>query len=130
MRMLFKKLFEDQNTTGQEPSHVTIAGKTAECIDFQVLSKPVALHYPLSRLLAGLSLYMRKFDLTFESNEFDIMERPSAIQMMEPSLRTTVFIGQIQAGLWRRNGHSLNEQAMAYNDPRYDLSYMSHPERS
>ncbi len=119
MRMLFKKLFEDMSANGQESSNVTILDSTAECIDYKILAKPVALHHPLTRLLAGLSLHLNKFDLTFEANEFDIMERPSSIQMMEPSLRTTVFIGQIQAGLWRRNGHSLNEQAMAYNDPRW-----------
>ena len=62
---------------------------------------------------------MDKFELTFDSNELDIMERPTSIQMMEPSLRTTVFVAQIQAGLWRRNGHSLNDQINAYHDPRF-----------
>ena len=62
---------------------------------------------------------MDKFELDFDSNELDIMERPRPIQMMEPSLRTTVFVAQIQAGLWRRNGHSLIDQVNAYHDPRF-----------
>ena len=84
---------------------------------------------------------MNKFELDFDANELDIVEKPSPIQMMEPSLRTTgsffrefftwnreflreiflifvVFVAQIQAGMWRRNGHSLIEQAMAYHDSR------------
>ena len=68
---------------------------------------------------SALSLHIDKFELTFDSNELDIMERPTPIQMMEPSLRTTVFVAQIQAGLWRRNGHSLIDQINAYHDPRF-----------
>ena len=96
-----------------------ISGQLAKCIDYQVSSKPVALHHPLTRLLAGLSLYMTKFDLTFDANELDIMEKPPPEQMMEPSLRTTVFVAQVQAGMWRRNGHSLQDQVTAYHDPRW-----------
>ena len=66
---------------------------------------------------------MDKFELDFDSNELDIMERPRPIQMMEPSLRTTVFVAQIQAGLWRRNGHSLLDQIHAYHDPRFRWAY-------
>ena len=88
-------------------------------MDYEVQSKPVALHHPLTRLLAGMGIFMNEFDLTFDSNELDIMEKPSPIQMMEPSLRTTVFVAQIQAGMWRRNGHSLIEQSQAYHDSRW-----------
>ena len=62
---------------------------------------------------------MSKFDLTFDANELDIMEKPPPEQMMEPSLRTTVFVAQVQAGMWRRNGHSLQDQVTAYHDPRW-----------
>jgi E3 ubiquitin-protein ligase UBR2 len=113
VRMIFKKLFEDQNRTGIDFVDSSIDDNMAQCLDYQVSSKPVAMHHPLTRLLAGLSIYMTKFELSFDSNEFDIMEKPSAIQMMEPSLRTTVFVAQIQAGMWRRNGHSLVEQVMS-----------------
>ena len=118
LRMLFKKLFDDQNKTGEEYVTHAIGEQSANCLDYQVSSKPVALHHPLSRLLAGLSLYMKKFDLTLDANELDIMERPTPEQMMEPSLRTTVFVAQVQAGMWRRNGHSLMDQVKI--EPRFE----------
>ena len=59
-----------------------------------------------------MGISMSEFELNFAANELDIMEKPSIIQMMEPSLRTSVFVAQIQAGMWRRNGHSLIEQGM------------------
>ena len=116
IRMLFKKLFEDQKVTGQEFISQEVGSTKSTCIDYQVSSKPVALHQPLSRLLAGLCLHMDNFELDFEANELDIMERPTPIQMMEPCLRTTVFVAQIQAGLWRRNGHSLQDQITGQSD--------------
>ena len=54
IRMLFKKLFEDQNSTGQEECSQNIGEKATTCIEYQVSSKPVALHHPLTRLLAGI----------------------------------------------------------------------------
>ena len=54
IRMLFKKLFEDQKSTGQEFVTQKIGEKAATCIEYQVSSKPVALHHPLTRLLSGM----------------------------------------------------------------------------
>lgn len=119
MRMLFKKLFEDQKNTGEEFVTRMIGDVSATCIDYQVSSKPVALHQPLTRLLSALSLYMDNFELSFDANELDIMERPTAVQMMEPSLRTVVFVSQVQAGMWRRNGHSLLDQVNTYHEHRW-----------
>ena len=36
-----------------------------------------------------MGVSMNKFELDFDANELDIVEKPSPIQMMEPSLRTT-----------------------------------------
>ncbi len=119
IRMLFKKLFDDQKSSGQGLITQKIGDNAASCIDYQVSSKPVALHQPLTRFLASLSLYLDKYELNFECNELDIMERPAPNQMMEPSLRTIVFVAQVQAGMWRRNGHTLLDQVTAYKDPRY-----------
>ena len=57
IRMLFKKLFEDQNSTGQEECSQNIGEKATTCIEYQVSSKPVALHHPLTRLLAGMYIF-------------------------------------------------------------------------
>lgn len=58
---------------------------------------------------------MGKFGLTYTSNEFDVREKPTLTGMLEPALRTTVFVAQVQAGLWRRNRDSLNSQLFAYH---------------
>ena len=51
--MVFKKLFEDSNRTGQEFIEQSVGAKSASCLDYEVSSRPVALHHPLTRLLAG-----------------------------------------------------------------------------
>ena len=64
VRMLFKKLFEDQksgDSSGLQRIDIgPIGGHTSTCVDYQVASKPVSMHQPLTRLLAGLSLHMEK----------------------------------------------------------------------
>ncbi len=77
---------------------------------FQVSSKAVSVHHPLTRALAGLSLHLGSFDLHLSSNEFTVRERPNVLQMIEPALRTTVLVAQVHAGMWRRNGYSLVDQ--------------------
>ena len=122
VRMLFKKLFEDQkngDSSGLQRIDIgPIGGHTSTCVDYQVASKPVSMHQPLTRLLAGLSLHMEKFGLDWDANEFDILEKPTPIEMIEPSLRTSVLIAQVQAGMWRRNGYSVVDQVRVYHDPR------------
>ena len=81
IRMLFKKLFEDQNSTGQEECTQNIGEKATTCIEYQVSSKPVALHHPLTRLLAGKLLRLQTiflwpaflFDLSFHQNLLGFM---------------------------------------------------------
>ena len=51
--MVFKKLFEDSNRSGQEFMEQTVGSRSASCLDYEVSSRPVALHHPLTRLLAG-----------------------------------------------------------------------------
>ena len=122
VRMLFKKLFEDQkngDSAGLQRIDIgPIGGHTSTCVNYPVSSKPVSMHQPLTRLLAGLSLHMEKFGLDWNANEFDILEKPSPIDMIEPSLRTSVLIAQVHAGMWRRNGYSVVDQVRVYHDPR------------
>jgi E3 ubiquitin-protein ligase UBR2 len=119
IRMLFKKIFEEQRKASDE-SYISlgVCNKTATCLEYAVSSKPVSMHLPLTRLLAGLCLHMQKFGLNLQSHEFHISEKPSIVQMMEPSLRTIVLIAQVQAGMWRRNGYALVDQVRVYHDPR------------
>ena len=84
----------------------------------QISSKAVSIHHPLTRALAGFSLHLGTFGLHLSSAEFSVSERPSPVEMMEPSLRATVLVAQVQAGMWRRNGYSLVDQVRVYHDPR------------
>ena len=45
----------------------------------------------------------------------DPWRRISAINLIEPSLRTQVLISQTQAGMWRRNGYSLLNQVAYFS---------------
>ncbi len=56
---------------------------------------------------------MGRFDINLRSNEFNIRERPTMLEMMEPALRMTVLAAQVHAGMWRRNGYSLVDQVSA-----------------
>jgi len=134
LRMIFKKLAEDANNPNIERAanqQVTVDQTTVQVTDYQVSSKPISFHQPLTRLLAALAVHMSKFEsgsgggvatsegpLDFDANEFDIPEKPEAIQMLEPSLRLAVVVAQVQAGMWRRNGYSVVEQIRVYHDPR------------
>ena len=55
--MVFKKLFEDSNRTGQEFIEQSVGSRSASCLDYEVSSRPVALHHPLTRLLAGKDIF-------------------------------------------------------------------------
>ena len=49
IRMVFKKLFEDSKRTGIDLLDQRIGSKSAQCLDYEVSAKPVALHHPLTR---------------------------------------------------------------------------------
>ena len=117
VRMLFKTLAQDADLNPKsaddpryDPVSVCVNETTTECVNYAVSNSPVSFHQPLTRLLAALAVHMTSFDLDFDANEFDIPERPTAIKMMEPCLRVTVLIAQVQGGMWRRNGYSVVEQ--------------------
>ena len=73
-------------------------------------SKAVSVHLPLTRTLAGLSLHLGRLGLALDGPEFQIKERPSVAELIEPALRMTVLAAQVHAGMWRRNGYSLVDQ--------------------
>lgn len=103
----------------------------AECIVYDVSKRPVSIHLPLSRLLAGesdfcfllshtsikklyiLGLYLNfpKFGLKLSSPEVNSADATLSIErLIELPLRTLVMIAQSSAGMWRRNGYSLVNQ--------------------
>ncbi|XP_048736873.2 E3 ubiquitin-protein ligase UBR2-like isoform X4 [Ostrea edulis] len=99
----------------QKSEQHTVCGHTVKCLKYDVLSKAVSIHLPLSRYLAGLHVYMGKFHLHFGCPELNV-ENLDPVKMIEPPLRAQVMIAQSQAGLWRRNGYALLNQIYFYHN--------------
>ena len=91
---------------------------SVSCIEYDVSSAPVSIHLPLSRLVAGLTLQLEKYNLNYNSVEFSVKGKPSPEVLMEPVLRTQVVIAQVNAGMWRRNGFYLSNQIYFYHNVR------------
>lgn len=118
-RDTLKKLLENPcvglNDTGVVRE---IADHTTTCNNYDVSEKPVSIHLPLSRFLAGLHVQLEKYGLSYFSKEFTGTAKQSPEQIIEPVLRTQVMIAQVQAGLWRRNGYSILHQIYFYHNVR------------
>ncbi|XP_043223453.1 E3 ubiquitin-protein ligase UBR2-like [Amphibalanus amphitrite] len=115
LRKLYGKLSEERL---RPSATVTAAGKTFRVIEFDMWQKPVSLHLPLTRMLAGLHLHLGRFGLQFGSPEFEMEDRPTIQQIMETSLRAVILTTQVRAGMWRRNGTSLVSQVHFYSNVR------------
>ncbi|XP_022906723.2 E3 ubiquitin-protein ligase UBR2 [Onthophagus taurus] len=94
-----------------------LADHTVTCLHYDVASKPVSIHLPLSRFLAGLHLHLEKYNLSFDGAEFKI-DKPTPVEIIEPVLRTQVMIAQVHAGMWRRNGYALLNQLYFYHNAK------------
>jgi E3 ubiquitin-protein ligase UBR2 len=85
------------------------------CLMYDVSSKPVSIHLPLTRFLAGLYIHFEKFNLTFD-NVSTTNEKPTLEEIIEPVLCTRTMISQVYSGMWRRNGYSLLNQLFFYRN--------------
>lgn len=101
------------------PLHVgevqEIANHSVACLQYDVSTKPVSIHLPLSRFLAGLHLHLEAHGLNFNSAEF-LSTKPNPEEIIEPVLRTQAMIAQVHAGMWRRNGYALLNQLFFYHN--------------
>ncbi|XP_066252750.1 E3 ubiquitin-protein ligase UBR2 isoform X1 [Euwallacea similis] len=115
-RSLLKTLDEnpcyDPNRAGEVRE---LADHSTACLYYDVSSKPVSIHLPLSRLLAALHLHLEKFGLHFDSPELQ-QSKPTPVQIIEPVLRAQVMIAQVHAGMWRRNGYALLNTLYFYHN--------------
>ncbi|XP_017488477.1 PREDICTED: E3 ubiquitin-protein ligase UBR1 [Rhagoletis zephyria] len=110
MRYLSTNVFIVDRVPKREERQV--AGHVAECIVYDVASRPVSIHLPLSRFFAGIYLHLGSFGLTFDNAVTGHKRSPEEI--IEPILCTQTMIAQVHAGMWRRNGYSLLHQLYFY----------------
>ncbi|XP_043205859.1 E3 ubiquitin-protein ligase UBR2-like [Amphibalanus amphitrite] len=93
-------------------------GRRLSVSPLSVMTMPVSLELPLSRLLAGLHLHLAAHGLSYNSSEFASLEdRVTPAQMLERPLRALVVDAQVQSGLWRRNGRWLEIMCSWYSLP-------------
>ncbi|KAG7206391.1 hypothetical protein KM043_003754 [Ampulex compressa] len=115
-RLVLRKLY-DQPGQDSGPTQVReLANHSATCLQYDVASEPVSIHLPLSRFLAGLLLYLEKYNLSSQCPEYISVAKPTAEQIIEPVLITQAMIAQVHAGMWRRNGYSLLNQLYFYQN--------------
>ncbi|XP_040576594.1 E3 ubiquitin-protein ligase UBR2 [Lepeophtheirus salmonis] len=119
VRLVFKTLYGLQQHA-QLPDPIvqkTILDQTFDVIDYQVSTRPISIHFPVTRVLAGLSLSMQKYDLDYDTSFFQIDARPDPLTLIELPVRTVALIAQVQAGMWRLNGDSVADQLRTYHLP-------------
>lgn len=115
-RMVLNALSESEFIVAQSMTVVReLADHSASTLQYDVSSRPVSIHLPLSRLFAGLYLHLEKFDLSFDTIT-TTSAKPTPEQLIEPVLCTQTMIAQVHAGLWRRNGYSLLNQLYFYRN--------------
>ncbi|XP_050506172.1 E3 ubiquitin-protein ligase UBR2 [Diabrotica virgifera virgifera] len=115
-RAILKKLEENPCYEPSEAGKVReLADHSTACLHYDVASKPVSIHLPLTRFLAALHLHLEKYNLHFDKAEF-LVPKPTPVQIMEPVLRAQVMIAQVHAGMWRRNGYALLNTLFFYHN--------------
>lgn len=98
-RATLKKLYENPCKGARVSTEVQeIADHSVSCLPYDVSTKPVSIHLPLTRFLAGLHLHLEKHGLSFDSPELQTTARPSPEEIVEPVFRAQAMIAQVHAG--------------------------------
>lgn len=78
---------------GDSKTHdVTICNHKAVCLTYDVTTKPVSIHLPLSRFFAGLYLHLGKYGLSYDT--LCTLKRTPE-ELMQPILCTQAMIAQV-----------------------------------
>ncbi|XP_055525528.1 E3 ubiquitin-protein ligase UBR1 [Wyeomyia smithii] len=123
-RMLLTALAETKFIVSETKVGVLeLANHSVACLMYDVASKPVSIHLPLTRFMAGLYVNFQQFDLFDDVVTTTSSDKLSLEQIIEPVLCTRVMISQVYAGMWRRNGYSLLNQLYFYRNVkcRYEM---------
>ncbi|CAG9128752.1 unnamed protein product [Plutella xylostella] len=115
-RMVLRRLCDAEPTEPRERAE--LGNQSALVIPYDVSTRPVSIHRPLSRFAAGLHLLLDKHGLSYHSPEFSRPDKPKPTpeELIEPVLRTTAMIAGVHAGMWRRNGFALLNQLYFYHN--------------
>lgn len=115
-RMVLSALNENQFIVNHATCETKeLADHSANCLMYEVSTKPVSIHLPLTRFLAGLYIHFEKFNLTFD-NVSTTNDKPTPEEIAEPVLACRTMISQVYSGMWRRNGYSLLNQLFFYRN--------------
>lgn len=122
-RMTLSAMAESDFILGQTQNEIReLADHSVSCRVYDVGSKPVSIHLPLTRFYAALYLHLEKFNLLYGHEPIHLRGKteqsiePKPDQIIEPVLCTMAMVAQVHAGLWRRNGYSLLNQLYFYRN--------------
>ncbi|XP_028395905.1 E3 ubiquitin-protein ligase UBR2-like [Dendronephthya gigantea] len=87
--------------------------KGIKVFDFDVASENVSMHIPIPRFLAGLLGCCEKHSINIK-NVLEIKQDEDALMYMGFPLKVLVFVSQVKAGMWKRNGYTLLHQINIY----------------
>uniref|UniRef100_A0A182PI15 E3 ubiquitin-protein ligase n=1 Tax=Anopheles epiroticus TaxID=199890 RepID=A0A182PI15_9DIPT len=124
LRMVLMALSDTRFIAFESDTEVReVANHSASCLTYDVLSRPVSVHLPLTRFLAGLYTVFERHDFTFDKVIENLIDRPTPEQIIEPVLCARTMMSQVQAGMWRRNGYALINQLFFYRNVkcRYEM---------
>lgn len=116
-KMLLSALSENKFIVSQTEKEVKeLADHSTTCLVYDVSTKPVSIHLPLTRFLAGLLVHFGKYNLTFDTVTTQTYDKPTPEEIIEPVLCTRTMVSQVHAGMWRRNGYSILNQIYFYRN--------------
>lgn len=109
-KMTKKKIFE-YNNHNHKQTRKNLIGYEVNCVEYDVSHRPLSIHIPLYRFLAGLHLYVENYSCI--NNKWNF---PKPI--IEQVLCVLVLKAQVIAGIRKRNGCSLLNQIYLYSDTK------------
>lgn len=99
-------------------------GKSYQLIDNDITLKEVSIHCPVTRFTAAILVELGKAGLSWqdirENGLVSHLVNDNSIQLylLEYSMCCLSLNGQVNSGMWRRNGQSLVSQLLLYRDHR------------
>ncbi|UJR10060.1 hypothetical protein I4U23_014282 [Adineta vaga] len=95
----------------------TVRNLKVDCFAYDVAKDPITVHIPVVRLFAALHVHLQKYtDTVTKFNNLCEKYQIHPCFVYEESLRIQVLTAQHEAGLWKRNGHSLSNQIHYYSN--------------